>query len=235
MALDDIPEIILLCIENQHISAFNEALANKWPSFLRRPKLGIRVVNGTLDELAMPFQLIVSPANSYGRLDGGFDHVISHTFCRPHLDYDTLTNAAQAVLYERWRGFAPPGTCTLAPFPEELEGKNEWGCKWVALCPTMRISSDVTWDREVVYECIWSLMCELERFNRGRREDRIGSILITPLATGVGGVSKERWATQFVLALKHYADSLQRPKRWSNLRWSLLERDAAAVRKTWKV
>lgn len=48
-------------------------------------------------------------------------------------------------------------TCTLVPFPQEL-GKNDWVCQWMAICPTMRRPGIVTWDREVVYECVWRFL-----------------------------------------------------------------------------
>ena len=84
-----------------------------------------------------------------------------------------MTRAAQAILYEKWRGFAPPGTCTLVPFPEEFKG-NPFGCAWVALCPTMREPGPVEWDREVVYECVWSLLGQVEGWNRGLGKDGDG-------------------------------------------------------------
>jgi O-acetyl-ADP-ribose deacetylase (regulator of RNase III) len=235
--LQDIPKIILLCMEEKFITAFNEALSAQWPSFAEKPKIKITVLNEALRNVppATKFQLVVSPANSYGRLDGAFDDAISRKFCLPHHAYDTLTHAAQKVLYERWRGFAPPGSCTLVPFPKELEDTNEWGCKWVAICPTMRYPDRVSWDREVVYECVWSLLCQVEGWNRQRSEDRIETILITPLATGVGAVSEQRWAAQFVLALKHFVDALERPERWSQLGWREIDDDVIEVEKTWKM
>ena len=234
--LRDIPEINLLCMEDKFITAFNKAFSAQWPGFEENPKIKITVVNESLRNVSpkTKFQLVVSPANSYGRLDGNFDDAISKNFCLPHHPYDTLTHAAQNVLYERWRGFAPPGTCTLVPFPKGLEGTNKWGCKWVAICPTMRVPSAVSWDREVVYECTWSLLCQVEGWNRPKSEDRIESILITPLATGAGLVSEERWAAQFVLALKHFVDALERPTRWSKLGWGEIGQDVSEVEKTLK-
>ncbi|KAE8345182.1 hypothetical protein BDV24DRAFT_114593 [Aspergillus arachidicola] len=234
--LQDIPEIILLCMEEKFITAFNEALPTQWPSFADNPKVKITVLNMGLHAVpaTTKFQLVVSPANSYGRLDGAFDDAISRKFCQPHHPYDTLTRAAQRVLYEKWRGFAPPGSCTLVPFPKDMEGTNAWGCKWVAICPTMRAPDNVTWDREVVYECVWSLLCQLESWNHNRSEDRIDSILMTPLATGVGRVSPQRWASQFILSMKHFVDALERPERWSQLGWRDIEEDVLEVEETWK-
>ncbi|OJJ43874.1 hypothetical protein ASPZODRAFT_123046 [Penicilliopsis zonata CBS 506.65] len=236
-ATQEIPEILLLCMDKAFISAFNDALATHWP----RPAISITAINDRLNSLdpATTFDLIVSPANSYGRLDGAFDHAISMAFS-PREDYHALTRAVQRVLYERWRGFAPPGTCTLVPFPAELtvqnNVKNTRACNWVAICPTMREPHSVVWDREVVYECVWSLLCEVEGWNRRNESTKkIRRILMTPLATGIGKVSKERWAAQVVLAMKHFVDALEKPERWGNLQWDDIESDAKEVESTWEL
>ncbi|RHZ54897.1 uncharacterized protein CDV56_107294 [Aspergillus thermomutatus] len=107
------------------ISAFNAAVTEQWPSFAPNPTLDIHILNSSLSDIpsTTKFDLVVSPANSYGRLDGAFDDAISRAFC-PADDYDALTRAAQKILYELWRGFAPPGSFTLVPFPEEIEDVN---------------------------------------------------------------------------------------------------------------
>ncbi|KAL2820878.1 hypothetical protein BDW59DRAFT_112315 [Aspergillus cavernicola] len=259
-ATQNIPQIHLLCMEEKFIDAFNTTLPTSWPTYYSTqtgsappPVPKITIHNTALASLSptTKFDLIVSPANSYGRLDGAFDDAISRAFCRPHHDYDTLTNAAQRVLYERYRGFAPPGSCTLVPFPGELvkgdgeEGGNPWGCKWVAICPTMRTPDSARWDREVVYECVWSLLCAVEGWNRdvgsgragghGHGQGRIESVLVTPMATGCGGVSAQKWAAQFVLAIRHFVDAVERPERWKKLGWREIYEDTSDVEKTWNM
>lgn len=239
MALTNIPHINLLCMEERFIDAFQRALAQHWPETNTTPKPTITILNTSLRQVpsSTKFDLIVSPANSYGRLDGAFDDAISRVFCQPPKhEYNTLTEATQKVLYKQWRGFAPPGTCTLVPFPDELIGENGWGCRWVAICPTMRYPDRVTWDREIVYECVWSLLCQVEGWNRGcKKEKRIESILITPLATGVGKVSAAKWAAQFVLAMRHFVDALRRPQRWAALSWGDLTAEVEEVKTTWEL
>ncbi|KAL2856202.1 hypothetical protein BJX68DRAFT_230148 [Aspergillus pseudodeflectus] len=258
MSHRNIPTIHLLCMESKFLDAFNEALPTHWPTYNGNtngnPPIKIQTHNSSLAALpaTTKFDLVVSPANSYGRLDGAFDDAISRAFCLPHHDYDTLTRAAQKILYDKYRGFAPPGSCELVPFPDELVGMNEWGCKWVGLCPTMRTPDTARWDREVVYECVWSLLCSVERWNRGldnregegsvvgeggesRYRGRIESVLITPMATGCGGVSPKKWAAQFVLAMRHFVDALERPGRWSALGWREIYEDTNDVEKTWKM
>lgn len=98
----------------------------------------------------------------------------------------------------------------------------------------MREPEDVRWDKEVVYECVWSLLCQVEGHNRAAQgEGKIEKILMTPLAVGVGKVSKERWAVQTVLALRQFVDAIERPARWSSLGWNDIEKDSREIVRTW--
>ena len=42
---------------------------------------------------------------------------------------------------------------------------------------------------------------------------------MTPLGTGVGGLSVEKWAQQTVLALKHYVEAVNLEEKWSGIGW----------------
>jgi O-acetyl-ADP-ribose deacetylase (regulator of RNase III) len=189
------------------------------------------------------FNCVVSPANSYGLLDGGFDDAISRAFS-PADNYYALTRHTQIELYKQYRGFAPPGTCTLIQIPKEYAERSRntdrWGCRWLALCPTMRVPGNAKWDREVVYECVWSLLCAIDRHNRNARDSSISelretaieSILMTPIATGVGDVSAERWAHQVVLALKHFISAVENAAQWCSLNWAQVRKVSLEVAKT---
>ena len=189
------------------------------------------------------FNCVVSPANSYALLDGGFDDAISLAFS-PADNYYALTRHVQIELYKQYRGFAPPGTCTLVPIPKEYAElsmtTDRWGCRWLALCPTMRVPYNADWDREVVYECVWSLLCAIDRHNQSAKdssnsdlgESVISSILMTPLATGVGKVSAGKWAHQAVLALKHYVRAVENAAQWSSLDWAQVTELSDEVAKT---
>lgn len=165
---------------------------------------------------------IVSPANSYARMDGGFDDALSRALS-PADDYMALSRVAQDAVYAAYRGFAPPGSCLLVDVDDaRLRGREErWGCKWVAVCPTMKVPQEVRWDREVVYECVWALLAGVDRHNRRVRGGESGgvgeirSVLMTPLATGYGGWSAERWAAQTVLAMKHFVEAVENERRWA--------------------
>ncbi|KAG9256576.1 uncharacterized protein F5Z01DRAFT_617672 [Emericellopsis atlantica] len=226
------PKIHLLCRQSTDGGAFNAAREK-----LNLDKsIDITIHNCTLAGLdeSVKFDTVVSPANSYGKLDGAFDDAISRAFS-PRDDYYALTRAAQRVLYQQWRGYAPPGTCTLVEIPPEFStrSRNLWGTKSVALCPTMRVPANVRWDREVIYNCIWSLLVTISNHNEANPNHKIGSILMTPLATGVGKVSPQRWAEQCVLAMKHFHQAMEEPEKWSQLDWQDLGTSSLEVERTW--
>jgi O-acetyl-ADP-ribose deacetylase (regulator of RNase III) len=131
----------------------------------------------------------------------------------------------QAQLYEYSSGYLPPGQCYIATIPASFKGKGryngvDWGCKYIGICPTMRTPDNVEWDHEIVYECVWSLLAAIKRHNRNATDgDKIKSILMTPLATGVGQVSLERWAQQTAIALRHAIDAELRPEVWGSIDW----------------
>lgn len=222
-----LPHIHLLLQSHTARDTFSAAL-NKYN--VTATQLSYTVHACTLAELDdnLTFDLVVSPANSYGILDGGFDHAISRAWS-PVGDYLALTRAVRGQLYgSSCRGFVVPGSCEIVRIPEGFRGKLRygngmgWGCKFIAICPTMRTPMRLVAasDREVVYECVWSLLGKLERHNKEADEgDQVRGILMTPLGTGAGGLSEQKWAEQTVLAIKHHLEAVQSEGKWRNLKW----------------
>jgi O-acetyl-ADP-ribose deacetylase (regulator of RNase III) len=243
----DLPHIHLLCLYKSFSAAFDAAAEKYFPDISSQVQVTKHF--GPLNKVAddLRFDAIVSPANSYARLDGAFDDAISRALS-PKNDYHWTTKRAQKVLYEKWKGFAPPGTCTVIPLLDETpnnEGAGssssgptefKWGTQYILLCPTMRIPQPVNWDREVVYECIWAMLCAIDQHNKTAKDgsQKIRSILMTPLATGVGMVAYERWAEQCVLAIRDWIDAERHPEKWSNLSWGGIFRQVRDVRQTWQ-
>ena len=64
-------------------------------------------------------------------------------------------------------------------------------------------------------------------------EDEIRNVLMTPLATGVGRVSADRWAAQAVLAMKHFVEASESPEKWEALEWHEFGKHCAEVQLTW--
>ena len=96
---------------------------------------------------------IVSPANSYGLMDGGFDGAITDAFGRE------LAEKVRAGILGRFYGEQPVGTSFSVPIP---------GCEDVLLIhtPTMRVPSCIV-DPMVVYQCMrTSLMAAMQTSRR---------------------------------------------------------------------
>ncbi|TFY64289.1 hypothetical protein EVJ58_g2714 [Rhodofomes roseus] len=202
-------QFVLFDISEDLVKAWQRAFAQHVPDAARGR---FTITLSTNEDLSFPaeqFDCIVSPANSYGRLDGSFDYYLAKELAPP-ARFEAPTEIAQAVLYRQWRGYAPPGTCTLVPLKGTVCADNKYGCGYIALCPTMRIPETVTWNREVVYNCMWSLLVALDQHNAS-----VGGEWFC-----YRGVSAERCAQQMALAVKHYVDACENPQKWSSLSWN---------------
>ncbi|KAH7929074.1 macro domain-like protein, partial [Leucogyrophana mollusca] len=146
------------------------------------------------------FDCIVSPANSYGIMDGGFDYYLSAAFS-PSKDIMALTRLVQSAIKSRYYGFAPPGSCILVP---DLP-PNRFACRIIAVCPTMRLPTELQWHKDIVYNTMWALLVEIERWNQAANDDdKIKKVLMTGLGTGVGRIAPDVCAQQMALAVKHF-------------------------------
>ena len=101
--------------------------------------------------------------------------------------------------------------------------------RYVALCPTMRTPENVRWNKEVVYNCVWSLLVAVDNHNaeiaadpeKAAREGAtsIETVAMTGLATGVAAVSPEVCARQMARAFAYYHEAKTRPDKWGALEW----------------
>jgi O-acetyl-ADP-ribose deacetylase (regulator of RNase III) len=238
-----LPKINLLCRFETSSVAFQNAVNKYFPTLYEAANITIHSCSLAKLPSEVQFDAIVSPANSYGFMDGAFDDAISIALSPNSREgYGWTTKKVQTTLYQKWRGYAPPGSCTIVDVRKdsawhdikraELNGKHtgealeesgdhKGGCKYIALCPTMRVPQEVKWDREVIFECIWSLLCAVDVHNRETNDPKlqIKSILMTPLATGVGKVSEAKWAAQCVMAMKYWVEAVENPEKWSKLQW----------------
>ncbi|CDO77914.1 hypothetical protein BN946_scf184727.g3 [Trametes cinnabarina] len=178
----------------------------------------------TLDPAALALEFgtidcVVSPANAFGIMDGGYDLALSRAFA---VDGDiwALTNAVQDVLHERHRGYLPPGCSELVPLSADLTASNPLECTVLAVIPTMRTPEDVSWHRDLVYESMWNLLTSIWRWNKGERPAGAGPIekvLMTGLGTGNGGIGYDKCARQMCLAALNFARGWGNRPRWDDV------------------
>ncbi|KAH9891949.1 macro domain-like protein [Cubamyces lactineus] len=162
---------------------------------------------------------VVSPANAFGIMDGGYDLALSRAFM---IDGNiwALTNAVQDVLHKQHKGYLPPGSCRMVPLSAALTASNPLGCTSLAVVPTMRTPESVAWHHDLVYECMWNLLTALWRWNEGERPEGappVQRVLMTGLGTGTGGIGYDTCAQQMFVAALNFARGWGEHPRWDDV------------------
>ena len=134
------------------------------------------------DYFARPAAAMVSPANSFGVMDGGLDLAI-----RDELGFP-IQQRVQRVILERHHGELPVGAAELVE-----TGDARWPVLVVA--PTMRVPESVaqTLNAYLAFRAI-VLAC--------KRAD-LPSVVCCGLGTGIGAMEPQRAAVQMRMALLH--------------------------------
>ncbi len=137
-----------------HLVTNSAGMAKAWSAAFRGYK-GIAVYHADFKRFIAEhpeIDAIVSPANSYGLMDGGFDGAITDVFGRE------LAEKVRAGILGRFYGEQPVGTSFSVPIP---------GREDVLLIhtPTMRVPSCIV-DSMVVYQCMRTSLMEAMRTSR---------------------------------------------------------------------
>ncbi|MFB6414454.1 MULTISPECIES: macro domain-containing protein [Bradyrhizobium] len=137
------------------------------------------------DIFARESDAILSPANSFGHMDGGIDLLYSRYF-----GWDLQTNL-QAVLAEHHYGELPVGQAIVLATGHER-------FPFLVSAPTMRVPARI--DQTVnVYLAFRAALIAVVRHNAGANE-AIRSLLVPGLGTGIGAMPPTRAARQMRLA-----------------------------------
>jgi O-acetyl-ADP-ribose deacetylase (regulator of RNase III) len=148
---------------------------------------------------------LVSPANSFGFMDGGLDYAISEFFAWK------IQPRVQALLREKHFGELPVGRAEI------VETGNE-KFPYLVCAPTMRTPTDVSKTLNAYLAMRAILMAVLD-FNNGHA-GAIGSVVVPGLGTAVGRMPADRCARQMHAAYDNILgghvydfDSLRKARR----------------------
>lgn len=140
------------------------------------------------DYFQQPADAIVSPANSFGIMDGGLDLAI-----RNELGY-SVESKIQKVILEKYHGELPIGCAEIVKIDH-----NSW--KFMISAPTMRIPETV--DHTInAYLAFRAILLAIENLNKASGTRTIGSLVCSGLGTGYGRMSPKRCAGQMLMAYK---------------------------------
>lgn len=146
----------------------------------------IEVVGG--DYFQTPADAIVSPANSFGIMDGGLDLAIRNQLG------DIVQSKIQRVIIEKYHGEMPIGCAEIV----EIECR-EWS--YIICAPTMRVPESVAFSINA-YIAFRAVLVAIENFNKKAGNRKIDSLVCSGLCTGVGGMTASKCAGQMHLAYK---------------------------------
>jgi O-acetyl-ADP-ribose deacetylase (regulator of RNase III) len=152
----------------------------------------VEVVAG--DFFSRDADAMVSPANSFGIMDGGLDLAI-----RGRLGFEIQTRV-QRVILERHHGELPVGAAEIVE-----TGHARW--PYLVVAPTMRVPESIAQTTNA-YIAFRATLLAIRRHNEGTGT-RIRSVVVPGLGTGVGGMDPRRCAAQMRIAF----DQVRKPAR----------------------
>lgn len=166
----------------------NSILCTEWEkNFKNEPK--VQIVCG--DFKSVPeYDCIVSPANSFGIMDGGFDLALVNYFGHE------LMKRVQDKIKTKYAGEQPVGTCLIV----ETGNKKH---PYLAHTPTMRIPRIIK-EYDTVYNAMRAMLLAVQKHSD------IKTVLCTGLGTATGKVPLTIAAKQMYLA---YKSVVQPPER----------------------
>ena len=153
----------------------------------------VEIVNNYFEWLPA-FDCLVSPANSFGMMDGGMDAAIVKFFG------DSLMTKVQQHILDEFLGEQPVGTSFIV---ETGHPKHPF----LAHTPTMRVPMSIA-GTDIPYIAMWAMLLAVRRHNQ-HAERKINSIACPGLGTGIGRVPYNEAARQMALA---YDNFLHPPK-----------------------
>ena len=177
-----------------HLVDRYESLVRAWSdAFASYPR--VRVRQG--DFFAEDADALVSPANSFGIMDGGLDAAIRDTL---GIDVET---AVQRRIVEQHHGELPVGGAEII-----ATGHARWPLLVVA--PTMRVPENIAHTTHA-YLAFRAILLAISRYNASASPLPINSVVVPGLGNGIGGMDSRRCAAQMRIALDHVSKPARIP------------------------
>ena len=173
-----------------HLCALNTALADAWSqAFVGVERVRVSVGN----ILDFPGDAVVSPANSFGYMNGGIDRIYLFRFG------DALVVRLQNLLAEQFGGELPVGQAVIVQ-------TGDAAIAYLVSAPTMREPEDVSGTQNA-YLAFRAVLRAVHSHNdnlAGTGATRIRTVLCPGLATGTGKMPVDVCAAQMRRAYDEY-------------------------------
>jgi len=167
-----------------HLRDINTKLITAWQAAFADRK-DVTVSQG--DIFAVPADAIVSPANSYGVMDGGIDRIYSERF-----GWDLQARLQQAIRASHGR-LLPVGEALVVP-------TNDPQIPWLVSAPTMVRPGNVA-DTDNAFLAFRAALRAARALNKQHRRAPIQTLLCPGMCTAAGRMPPARAAAQMRRAL----------------------------------
>lgn len=175
---------------------FSEDLVTEWKrAFKDHPEIDIRF--GRFEDV--DFDCVVSPANSFGLMDGGIDEAITMYFGQQMMD------RVQNMIIDKYAGEQPVGTSEIV---RGTADENSNRIKFVAHTPTMIIPSPIAKTTNI-YMAMKAMLLAVQRHNEQNTYNTINVVVCSGLGTGAGRVPYQKAAFDME---KAYSNFKYRPR-----------------------
>ncbi len=148
----------------------------------------VDIIHDSFENLT-EFDCIVSPANSFGLMDGGIDMAITNYFG------EQLMQRVQERIIREWYGEQPVGTSMIVETDDDKH-------PFLAHTPTMRVPMDIS-HTDNPYLAMWAMLRVVHQYNTSA-EHKIESVACSGLGTGYGEVPFAQAGRQMALAYKNF-------------------------------
>lgn len=192
------PVVYKLCdIKDGLITAWQEAFKDEEV---------VEVHKGDIFKEGPAADAIVSPANSFGFMDGGIDMVYTR-----HFGWQ-LSERLQKVIRKDYDGEVLVGQAVIIPTFEEEPERQDWSkynqgqmIKYLICAPTMRVPLDVS-DTVNAFLAFKAVILAVNKHNANLKDDqeKIRSVLCPGLGTAVGCMPADRCAYQMMTAYQTF-------------------------------
>lgn len=171
-----------------HLIDLEQDLVNEWRIQFR--DCNSRVEVHSCDYFDIPADCIVSPANSFGYMDGGLDRVIAYEFG------EQIQDKVQAAILDEYYGELPIGSAVIVE-----TGFDNW--PYLIAAPTMRIPEDVS-NSLNAYLAFRAILLSIAKFNTDNQGSKIDSLVCSGLASGIGKLGHMQCALQMKIAYESF-------------------------------
>lgn len=170
-----------------HLLAIDPELVKAWQqAFSGFDHVDIQLA----DFFSQPADLMISPANSFGFMDGGLDLAIRH-----ELGVDIETRLREDIR-RNYHGELPVGQAHIL-----ATGNTHW--PYLACAPTMRVPMPIEGSLNVYY-AFRAVLQAVNTFNQAQAESPIRNLLCPGMGTGIGCMPPEKAAGQMAFAWRQY-------------------------------